>query len=225
MSCFNSADLMAARLSLLDTDGSPLCDELDGTVYTMKPISLQITPTVDTGESVTTRAGDGTICYTRTDPDVETGADLVLTLCNFDPEFIALAVGAEVITNEGEPGFAKGTQTADAVEAHFWTRTLDGSSQVASPNSFWHHVFPDVTWTLGNYTLGRDNLQLVLNGTAQESGTLGAGGFSDVPAITDPYWVAAFTADDIPDPDVSPYNENGLECGFITTPACSPASP
>jgi hypothetical protein len=126
-----------------------------------------------------------------------------------------------VITNEGEPGFAKGTQTASPVEAHFWTKTLDGSSRVASPNNWWHHVFPNVTWTLGNYTLGRDNLQMVLNGTAQESGTLGTGAFQDVPSITDPYWVAAYTADDVPDPSVAPYNENGLECGFIDTPFCT----
>lgn len=222
MACWNSADLMAVRFSLLDTDGTPLCGEVDGTVYTMKPISLQVTPTVDSGESVTTRTGSGEICYTRTDPDVETGADLVLTLCNFDPEFIALAVGAEVFQNEGQPGFAKGTTTADAVEAHFWTRTLDGSTPVASPNTYWHHVFPSVRWTLGNYTLGRDNLQMVLNGTAVESGNIGAGGFSDLPAIVDPFWTAAFTADDIPDPSVAPYNQNGLECGFIDTPSCSP---
>lgn len=221
MACWNSADLCAVRFSLLDTDGSPLCGEEDGTVYTMTPISLQVTPTVDAGESVTTRTGCGDICYTRTDPDVETGADLVLTLCNFDPEFIALAVGAEVITNEGEPGFAKGTTTAPAVEAHFWTKTFDGSSRAASPNNWWHHVFPNVTWTLGSYTLGRDSLQMVLNGTATSNGNLGTGVFGDIPAITDPYWVAAFTADDIPDPADPPYNQYDLACGFIDSPACS----
>lgn len=226
MACYNSADLLAVRLSILDTDGSPLCSEIDGTVYTMTPISLQVTPTVDTGESVTTRTGSGEICYTRTDPDVETGADLVLTLCNFDPEFIALAVGAEVIPSGPDNiGWAKGTQTAPAVESHFWTRTKDGSSNVAAPNTYWHHVFPNVTWTLGNYTLARDNLQMVLNGTATESSTLDTGGFSDVPVVTDPYWVMAFTADDIPDPTVAPYNANGLACGFVDTPACSPSSP
>ena len=221
MACYNSADLCAVRFSLLDTDGSPLCDETDGTVYTMTPLSLQVNPTVDSGQTVTTRTGCGDVCYTRTDPDVETGADLTLTLCNFDPEFIALATGAEVFEANSLPGFAKGTTTGDAVEAHFWTKTLDGSSQVASPNNRWHHVFPNVTWTLGNYTLGRDNLQMVLNGSATESANLGEGGFSDIPTISDPYWVAAFTADDMPDPDEAPYNAGGLACGFVDTPACS----
>jgi hypothetical protein len=187
----------------------------------MTPISLQVTPTIDAGETVTTRTGCGDICYTRTDADVATGADLVLTLCNFDPEFIALAVAAEVLTANGQPGWAKGVTVADPVEAHFWTKSLDGSSQNAAPNSYWHHVYPHVTWTVGNYTLGRDALQFVLNGTAAVSSSLGAGGFSDIPTIVDPYFEAHWTSDDIPDPDVAPYNANGLACGFVDTPACS----
>lgn len=221
MACWNSADLCAVRFSLLDTDGTPLCGEVDGTAYSMTPISLQVTPTVDAGETVTTRTGCGDICYTRTDPDVETGADLALTLCTYDVELIALLTSAEVLTVNGAPGFAKGTQTATPVESHFWTKTLDGSSQVAAPNNYWHHVFPNVTWTLGSYTLGRDALQMVLNGNAAPSGNIGTGAFGDIPATTDPFWVAVWTANDIPDPDVSPYNQNDLACGFIDTPACS----
>jgi hypothetical protein len=223
MACWNSADLCAVRFSLLDTDGSPLYGEPDGTVYTMQPISLAVTPTTDAGETVTTRTGCGDICYTRTDPDVETGADLVLTLCSFDPEFIALAIGAEVITEAPSTniGWAKGTTSADPVESHFWTKTFDGSSQVAAPNNYWHHVFPRVTWTLGSYTLGRDVLQMVLNGTAAPSGTIVNGGFDDIPTIVDPYFVAAYTAEDIPDPDEAPYDQNGIACGFVDTPAAS----
>lgn len=221
MACWNSADLCAVRFSLLDSDGSPLCDEPDGTVYTMTPISLAVTPTIDAGETVTTRTGCGDICYTRTDADVATGADLVLTLCNFDPEFIALAISAEVLTANGQPGWAKGTSAGSAVEAHFWTKSLDGSSQNAAPNSYWHHVFPHVIWTLGNYTLGRDSLQFVLNGTAADSSSIGTGAFGDIPTIVDPFFVAAWTAADIPDPDDAPYNQNALSCGFIDTPNCA----
>lgn len=224
MACWNSADLCAVRFSLLNPDGTPLYSEVDGSAYTMSPVSLQVTPTVDAGETVTTRDGCGDICYTRSDPDVETGADLVLTVCSFDPELISLVTSAEIFEANGQPGFAKGTQTAVPVESHFWTKTFDGSSRVAAPNSWWHHVFPSVQWSLGNYTLGRDALQLVLNGTASESANLGTGGFDDVPVVTDPYWVMAFTADDVPDPDVAPYNAHGLACGFVDTPG-SPASP
>jgi hypothetical protein len=187
----------------------------------MTPISLAVTPTVDAGETVTTRTGCGDVCYTRTDPDVPTGADLVLTLCNYDPELIGLAIGAEALTVNTAPGFAVGTNAADPVEAHFWTKSLDGSAQNASPNNWWHHVFPNVTWAPGNFTFGRDSLQMVLNGTASSSASIGTGAFQDIPVIADPFFFASWTADDIPDPDVAPYNENDLSCGFITTPACS----
>lgn len=222
MACYQVADLCAVRFSLLDTDGSPLCNEPDGTAYTMDPISLQITPTVDAGESVTTRNGCGAVIYTRTDPDVEIGADLVLTLGLWDPELLQLATSGEIAVGpDSLPAFAKGTQTADSVEAHFWGKTFDDSSQVASPSSYTHFVFPSVTWTFGSFSLNRDLLQVVLNGTAVPNGNLGSGGFSDVPVFTDPYWMATFTSDDIPDPATAPYNANGLGCGYVDTPACS----
>ena len=128
MACWNSADLCAVRFSLLDSDGSPLCDEPDGTAYSLTPISAGGNPDSRRGGDSDNRTGSGDICYTRTDPDVATGADLVLTLCNFDPEFIALAAGAEMLTANGQPGWAKGVQVATPVEAHFWTKSLDGSS-------------------------------------------------------------------------------------------------
>lgn len=224
--CYTSADLLAVRVSLLDTDGSPLCGETDGTAYDMKPVSLQITPTVDAGETITNRAGDGTICYTRTTPDVPTGADLVLTICVFDVELIALMTGSESYTENSAPAMAVGTEVGDPVESHFWTRALVGSSPAASPNTYWHHVYPNVTWAIGNHTFGQDALQMVLNGTAQVSSSIGAGGFSDIPTTpTQPYWWNVWTADDLPDPDVPPYNQDGATCGFIDTPTCSPASP
>lgn len=221
MSCWNSADLCGVRISLLDADGTPLCSEPDGSAYSLTPISLAVTPTLDTGETVTTRTGCGDICYTRTDPDVATGADIVLTLCTFDPEFIALAVAAEQFTENGQPGWAKGVVAADPVELHAWTKSLDGSSQNAAPNSYWHHVWPNVTFTLGNYTLGRDSLQLPLNGTASPSSSIFAGGFSDIPFIADPFYEAHWTSDDIPVASESPYNQHGLACGFVDTPSCA----
>jgi hypothetical protein len=224
--CYTSADLLAVRSSLLDVGGDPLCGETDGTAYDMKPVSLQITPTVDAGQTVTNRAGDGSICYTRTTPDVPTGADLVLTICVFDVELIGLMGGYEVYTENGAPAMAVGTQVGDPVETHFWTNALDGSSPVAAPNTYWHHVYPNVTWTVGNHSFVQDALQMVLNGKAQVSSSIGAGGFSDIPTTpTDPYWWNVWTSDDLPDPDASPYNQDGATCGFIDTPACSPSSP
>lgn len=224
--CYNSADLLAVRGSLLDVGGAPLCGETDGTAYDMHPVSLAITPTVDAGETITNRDGSGNICYTRTTPDVPTGADLVLTICSFDVELIALFGGYESYTENGAPALAVGTQVGDPVEAHFWTNALDGSSPVAAPNTYWHHVFPNVIWSVGNFTLAQDALQMVLNGTASVSSSIGAGAFSDIPTTpTEPYWWNVWTSDDIPDPSVSPYNQGGATCGFIDTPTCSPASP
>lgn len=220
--CWNSADLCAVRVSLLNADGSPLYSEPDGSAYLLTPISLQVTPTLDTGETVTVRTGCGDICYTRTDSDVPTGADLVLTVCTFDVELISLITGGENYTVNGAPAMAIGTQTPDPVESHFWTHTKDGSSAVAAPNTYWHHVYPNVSWSIGNHTFGRDALQMVLNGSASVSSTIGSGGFSDIPTDpVDPYWWNVWTDTDIPDSAEAPYNENGFACGFVDTPGAS----
>ena len=93
---------------------------------------------------------------------------------------------------------------------------------MAAPNTYWHHVYPNVTWSIGNHTFGRDALQMVLNGTASVSSTIGNGGFNDIPTDpVDPYWWNVWTDTDIPDPDVFPYNQNGFACGFINTPGAS----
>ena len=83
-----------------------------------------------------------------------------------------------------------------------------------------------MTWSVGNHSFNRDALQMVLNGTASVSSSIGAGGFSDIPTTpTEPYWWNVWTADDVPVTSEAPYNSNGFVCGFIDTPACSPSSP
>lgn len=221
--CYNSADLCGVRWSLINEDGSPIFSNPDGSAYTLRPVSLQISPTVSTGDTFEQRDGCGNVCYTATNPDTNTGADLVLTLCTFDVESIALATGASIVTDGAENvGFAIGTDTANPTEFHAWTKSFDGSDRVASPRSWWHHVFPNTTWNLGNFTLQQNALTVVLNGTATTNANLGDGGFGDVPETIEPgigYWYLPYLADDIPESDQAPYNANGIACGYVDTPA------
>lgn len=222
--CYNSVQLCAVRASIIDTDGSPIFSNTDGSAYDLRPVSLQISPTVSAGDTVEQKDGCGNTCYSATNPDTNTGADLVLTICTFDVEFIALLTGASIVIDGSAEniGFAIGTDTASPTEFHAWTKAYDGSSAVASPRTYWHHVFPNVTWTLGNNTLDVNPMTVVLNGTAQNNSNLGDGGFSDVLETIQPgigYWYLPFLADDIPVSSESPYNANGIACGYVDTPA------
>ena len=143
----------------------------------------------------------------------------------YDVESIALATGASIVVDGSSEniGFAIGTDTAPATEFHAWTKSFDGSSsRVASPRNWWHHVFPNTTWTLGNITFAQNAATIVLNGTATTNANLGDGGFSDVPETIEPgigYWYMPFLSDDIPVASEAPYNANGIACGYVDTPA------
>ncbi len=220
--CYVSADLCGFRASILEEDGSPDFGLALGTVYTLKVISLQVAPTQDAGDNTTFRDACGEIYYTRSVPATSTGATLTLTLARYELETIAGLTGAEVITGPGSlPGYSLGTDTPAATEVHIWTKAFQdgGATRVASPNEWYHVCYPHVVWTAGSKTFQSDPLNYVLTGTATTNGNIGTGGFGDIPAITnDPYEIA-WLDDDIPDPDVSPYNGESDVCGMIDTPA------
>lgn len=222
--CYTSADLCAVRISVLNEDGTPIFSNTDGSAYDMTPVSLQISPTSSTGDTFEQRDGCGNIRFTRTNPDTNTGADLTLQIVNIDHEFIARALGTSIIVDGSAEniGVAYGTATGAPVEFHAWAKAFSDSSPVASPRTYVHHVFPYVTWTVGQQTLQQNARLITLNGTATSSSTIGDGGFGDIPETIEPgiaYYWAEFLADDIPDPDVAPYNANGIGCGYVDTPA------
>ena len=221
--CYNSADLCGVRISLIADDGTPIFSNPDGSAYNLNPIQLTTSVNVSTGDTFEQRNGCGDVCYTKTNPDTETGEDLTLTLCTYDTEFIALATGGGNIFDGSTEhiGFWKGVEASPLTEFHAWSKSFDGSSRVASPRSWWHHTWPQVTWTLGDRSFGENSLIVTLNGTAVPNGNIGDGGFSDIPETRDAgsWYTASWLADDIPVATEAPYNANGIACGYIDTPA------
>lgn len=227
--CYTSADLCAIRGSVITSAGAPIYGNTDGSAFNLSPVSLQIAPTVSTGDTFEQRDGCGNVCYTKSNADTNTGADLTLTLCTFDTETIALLTGAALFLDGSSEiiGAQLGTDTAAPVEFHAWTKANEDSSQVASPRSYWHHVFPKVTWTLGQSTLQQNALTLQLTGTASANANLGDGGFNDIPDVVQVgtagskgnYFYGWFLADDIPDTADSPYSTNAAGCGYVDTPS------
>ena len=109
--------------------------------------------------------------------------------------------------------------TPPVVEFDFWTKAFDGNSPVGSPRTYWHWVFPFTQWTWGQWTNERGSLEVTMTGTGSENTNLGSGAFNDLPGAGIQGVVGVFLADDIPASDESPYNGQGLSCGFIDLPA------
>lgn len=221
--CYTSVDFCAVRASILAADGSKTGAATNGSAYNMRPISLNRSPIVSTGETQETKDGCGDICFSRKDPDLTTGETLTLTLCQLDLELIALLTGGEVLLDSG--GTVIGVEAPDpaatppVIEFNGWSKAFDGNSPVASPRTYWHWAWPYTQWNIGTWNNQRGALQVTLTATASANANLGSGSFNDFPGAGVQQFFGVFLADDIPDPDVSPYNASGLSCGFIDTPA------
>ena len=224
--CYQSLDLVAVRASILDTDGSRICANANGSAYNMRPISLGRSPILSTGETIEQKSGDGTICLSITDADTTTGEDLSLTLCQLDLELISVLTGAELFL-DGD-GVVFGMEAPDPsvaktpVEFHAWTKAYSGSAQVADPRDYWHWVWPHTKWTLGDWVLERGILTVSVNAKASANDNLGNGSFGDLPGAGVQQFFGTWLDNDVPDCDTAPYsNIAGYCCGFIDTPACS----
>lgn len=221
--CYQSLDICAVRASTLMSDGSKDPSVTNGSAYNLRPISLARSPIVSTGETLEQRSGCGDICVSITDPDVTTGEDLTLSLCQLDLELISILTGGEVLLDgSGEVIGVEApdpSATAPVVEFNAWTKAYNGSSPVASPRTYWHWVWPYTQWNIGDWTIERGILQVSLTGRASANANLGSGSFNDLPGAGVQQFFGVFLADDIPDADTAPYNANGLSCGFVDTPA------
>lgn len=223
--CYQSLDLVAVRASILDTDGTRICSNSNGSAYNLRPISLGRSPIVSTGETFEQKSGDGTICVSISDADVTTGENLTLNLCQLDLELISVLTGAELLLDGSAEVFGleapDPSVTQSPIEFHAWTKAYSGSSQVASPRNYWHWVWPSTKWNIGDWTFERGILSVAITGKASANANIGNGSFGDLPGAGVQQFFGVWLDNDVPDSTAAPYNANGLSCGFVDTPACS----
>lgn len=221
-SCLNSLDVCAIRASVLNADGSPNFGLANGSAYDLSAISLGRTAVTTTITGVNQEDGCGRVCVNIPDRTVTTAETLSLVLCQLNFELISVLTGAEVcVDGSGDViGISAPDPTATQLptEFHAWTKAYENNAQHASPYTYYHWVWPSVLWSIGDWNIQRGVLQVALTGTATGNGNLGDGSFADLACPVETFF-GVFLADDVPDPDVAPYNANGQSCGFINTPA------
>jgi hypothetical protein len=180
---------------------------------------------VDTGQTDTQRDGNGSICNTDTTPDVVTGIRGDLTLCIFDFQMIELLTGARLLVNGGTAigiELPDPSDTPPTIEFHAWAKAWDGSSQAASPYSYVHLAAFATQWRIGDMTFEENAFEIPLTFTGKANQNIVIGSFDDIPLdVQGDSFAAIWFANDVPDADASPYNDNALTCGYVDTPACS----
>ena len=215
--CLSSVYASRLRVSRLHDDGS-LDPGTQNLYVTDSLVSIGQTPNVQNGEEFTQRNGSGGVCVYVTEQDTIVRYDLALSLCQLDAELIELLTGGRVLTSGGVTvGFAVPSLDAIApsVLVEAWSEAREGSAQAAEDGAalYWHHVWTNVQWTLGAFTLERGILTVPLTGKAVENPSMGLGPGAAWPeTITEAY--AFFLDDEIPD----------AVCGYQTLVVAGSAS-
>lgn len=225
--CYGARNLVAIRASRLNADGTRICPNTDGSAFmTAGQVAFSLEPVVDAGSTDTQRDGNGAVCNTDTTSDVVTGISGTLELCKFDWQMIEILTGARLLVTGGttaigiewpDPG-----DTPPTVEFHWWAKAWAGSGQAASPYSYIHGAAFSTQWRLDSQNYDNNALAVPLVFTGQANENIVIGSFDDIPLdVQGDGHAATWFADDVPDADASPYNVNGLTCGYVDTPSCS----
>ena len=217
--------LVAARITLLNADGSRNCSTADTSAYTMCPQTITISEQTEAGESQTIRCGSGSVYATYTTEDAVNSLELTMTLVPGDIELIGLATGATPLRSGGSIIGWSGGQNTNTIptEVHAWQESYVGGAQSAAPNNYWHHCWPHVKWRLSPANLEEGFNTISLIGKVSGNLSLGNGSFLDIPVEafeSSTHYHARWRDNDVPVVTDAAYN-NGLGGGYIPTPACT----
>jgi hypothetical protein len=187
--CYASIELAALRIATLTTSGAPSTGANKGYV-TDSAIQLGVTVEVEAGTEFTQKNGLGAICATLKQPDTVKRVTLALELCQLDSQLLALLTGGASISSGGNvvgmqlPAVGA-TPPNLCVEA--WTKAWDGGQQAIDPvtspaASYFHFVFPLVTWVQGQFTMEEGFMVVPVTGSGSENSAITANGpFDDWP--------------------------------------------
>ena len=187
--CFQTIQVNRLRIARLTSTGAPNTGANKGLVTdSIQEIGVQLD--IETGSEYVQKNGAGAICARFRQSDSIKGANLSLTLCQYDYQLISLLTGAPSYTSGGnQVGFQVPKSTAAVVytSVEVWTTAWDGTGQAiptfTSPDGAYHHlVFPKVRWTLADTTYNEDFTPLAFSGLAEENDNITLNGpFDDWP--------------------------------------------
>lgn len=186
--CGVSLHVCRVRVTRLDSVGS-VAPEPNNSYVSDKPISVQLTPTIETGTDTTLKGGCDCIVATYQGPDLLKGFELEFAKAAVEPAMEEMMLGATVILDEStvpvpiglwHPGPLDCAEVQSACAFEFWTDVWEGSGQ----NADWpyiHHVYPYTTWQMGQQSYENDFAQPTLSGKARANSAWGAGPYGDQP--------------------------------------------
>ena len=150
-------------------------------------ISIEMTKEYEDREEFFVKNGDGVFCVKETNPPILKWINLVITLCNVDPELVNLMTDEPLVLDNAPSPRATGfsTQEGTAATASFglegWTRLsgLTGGAACTGGVEYGYMVFPWVVeGTVGDLTYENGTVSFVVNARTRAGSLWGTGPYN-----------------------------------------------
>ena len=189
--CYTPFKIPRIRVTKVDSCGTPVTG--CSTVVSDGIISVAMTKEYEARQEFFVKNGDGVFCVRETNPPILKWINLVLTLCNVDPELVNIMAAEPLVLNDAVSPVATGysTEEGSASNANFalegWTRVTGTSTPCTGGTEYGYMLFPwIVEGTVGDVTYENGAANFTLNARTKAGGNWGTGpymvDYSDNPA-------------------------------------------
>lgn len=150
-------------------------------------ISIEMTKEYEDREEFFIKNGDGTFCVKQTNPPILKWINLVITLCNVDPELVNIMTSEPLVLDNAASPRATGfsTQEGSAASASFalegWTRlaSVAGGPACTGGVEYGYVLFPWVIeGTVGDLTFENGAASFIVNARTQANSLWGTGPYN-----------------------------------------------
>jgi hypothetical protein len=182
VNCGVSFGLCVVRVTKVDGAGNVVAPP-DNNYITDKPISITLTPNIETGNTFSLRNGCGCSIARFKANDIFNWFEFTFASGALEPEMQAMMLGADPITDTGDvvglafQGSLECDEDEPAVALEFWTKHIVGSGQDGI-HPFVHWVFPKTVWQLSDNTFEEDIAQPSVTGFSRTNAQWGDGPYA-----------------------------------------------
>ncbi len=189
--CYTPFKLPRIRATLLNSCGQPVTG--CSTVVSDGIISVAMTKEYEARQEFFVKNGDGVFCVRETNAPILKWLNLVITMCNVDPELVNIMSAEPLVADDAAAPHNTGwsTQEGSAASANFalegWTRLTNTGVSCTGGVEYGYMLFPwIVEGTVGDMTFENNTVNFVLNGRTHANSLWGTGpyfvDYSDNPA-------------------------------------------
>src|SRR5262245_21749294 len=190
--CYTPFKVPRIRATLLNSCGQVVTGSCSQ-VVSDGIISIEMTKQYEDRQEFFVKNGDGQFCVKETNAPILKWINLVITMCNVDPELVNITSAEPLVPNDAASPVNTGFSTQEGTAANanfaleFWTRITNSGVACTGGTEFGYGIFPWVVeGTVGDITFQNDTVSFVLNARTHSSSLWGVGpynvDFSDNPA-------------------------------------------